>query len=86
MILRNGGKLTIESDAASPQELVEHAMVDPDGWLVTSTVAVRCADVAAFEVPPQDRRNVRARNARRPPGRTPRGISDKISDKISDTY
>lgn len=78
MILRSGGKLTIESDATSPQELVEHAMGDPDGWLVTSTVAVRCSDVAAFEVPPQERRGVQARNriARKRVGPIDRGISD----------
>lgn len=65
VILRNGGKLTVESDAASPAELVEHTMGNPDGWLVTTTVAVRCADVAAFEIPPQQRRGVRARNKER---------------------
>lgn len=73
VILRNGGKLTIESDAASPQDLVEHAMREPDGWIVTPTAAIRCSDVAAFEVPPQERRGVRARNARR-------------SKVLSDTY
>lgn len=65
VILRSGRTVVVESDAASPEELVHYAMGDPDGWLVTTTVAIRCADVAAFEVPHQNRRDVRTRTKSR---------------------